>query len=631
MIPVSLTHQVEDEGRSPPRKKPSVSSLVVQAISKDHSTSSSHIITMKISLGVLLTLCGASAFSPLAGPASHSVLQSFALRAATVDDPSFTSKGAEQQVGNDAFLNQNLMARAQNGPGRKNEESLKIGVIGAGLAGMVAAMDLADAGHKVEVFEVRPFVGGKVSSWKDKNGNHIEMGLHVFFGCYYNLFGIMKRTGGFDKNLRIKEHVHTFVNEGGKLGSLDFRFPIGAPVSGLQAFARTEQLGLEDKFHNAVRLGTSPIVRALVDFDGGMDMVRDLDEITFTEWFEQLGGKRGSLDRMWDAIAYALGFLDCDTISARCMLTIFMLFAIRTEASVLRMLDGSPQTGLHDPIIKYLEDRDVKINLSTPVRDLVHEVDTETGLPTRVKGIKVGAKEEYKEFDVVIAATDVPGIKKLLPESFRKYEFFDKIYNLDTVPIATVQVRFDGWVTELHDEKRMMDVSGDQSDGKGAGIDNLLYSVDTEFSCFADLALTSPGDYYKPGEGSLIQAVFDERAFSRSNEQLVEDCIKQLHNIFPSSRKLNCTWSSVVKLGQSLYRETPKQDRFRPKQATPIPNFFMAGSYTYQDYLDSMEGATRSGLMVADEIIARADGPDGLKALSENKAAASMPFFLQNA
>jgi zeta-carotene desaturase len=59
---------------------------------------------------------------------------------------------------------------------------------------MVAAMDLADAGHDVEMFELRPFVGGKVSSWKDKDGNHIEMGLHVFFGCYYNLFGIMKRT-----------------------------------------------------------------------------------------------------------------------------------------------------------------------------------------------------------------------------------------------------------------------------------------------------------------------------------------------------------------------------------------------------------------------------------------------------
>jgi len=85
------------------------------------------------------------------------------------------------------------MARAQNGPGRKNKERLKIGVVGAGLAGMVAAMDLADAGHDVEMFELRPYVGGKVSSWKDNEGNHIEMGLHVFFGCYYNLFGIMKR------------------------------------------------------------------------------------------------------------------------------------------------------------------------------------------------------------------------------------------------------------------------------------------------------------------------------------------------------------------------------------------------------------------------------------------------------
>ena len=570
-------------------------------------------VRFAVAAPMMALIGGSSAFTP----SPKFVVRRPSLPISAVKDAgAFTSEGAKKQIGNDAFLNSDLMSRAQNGPGKKNEESLKIGIVGAGLAGMVAAMDLSDAGHQVEMFEVRPFVGGKVSSWKDKEGNHIEMGLHVFFGCYYNLFGIMKRTGGFDENLRIKEHVHTFVNEGGKLGSLDFRFPIGAPVSGLQAFARTEQLEIGDKVANAVRLGTSPIVRALVDFDGGMDMVRELDDISFTEWFTQLGGGRGSLDRMWDAIAYALGFLDCDNISARCMLTIFMLFAIRTEASVLRMLDGSPQTGLHDPIIKYLEERNVKINLSTPCRDIVHDVNEE-GFPTRVRGIKIGANEEFREFDVVVAACDVPGIKKVLPATFRKYKEFDNIYNLDTVPIATVQLRFNGWVTELNDEVRMMDISGDQNDGRGAGIDNLLYSVDTEFSCFADLALTSPGEYYKEGEGSLIQAVFDERASSRSNEQLVEDCIKQLHNIFPSSRQLNCTWSSVVKLGQSLYREKPGQDKFRPTQATPIPNFFLAGSYTYQDYLDSMEGATRSGLMVADEIIARADGPSGLKVFAK--------------
>lgn len=93
-------------------------------------------------------------------------------------------------------------------------EQLKIGIIGGGLAGMITAMDLADAGHKVEIFEARRFAGGKVGSWVDKDGNHIEMGLHVFFGCYYNLFGIMKRLGIFEKSLRLKEHTHSFINKG---------------------------------------------------------------------------------------------------------------------------------------------------------------------------------------------------------------------------------------------------------------------------------------------------------------------------------------------------------------------------------------------------------------------------------
>jgi len=529
---------------------------------------------------------------------------------------SFTAEGAKRQIGNDAFLNEDLMERAMKGTGVVSESKLKIGIVGCGLAGMIAAMDLADAGHEVEMFEVRPFVGGKVSSWMDGDGNHIEQGLHVFFGCYYNLFGIMRRTGSFD-DLRLKEHTHTFINSGGGTGELDFKFPIGAPFHGLQAFARTEQLGIVDKFHNAVRLGTSPIVRALVDFDGGMDMVRELDDITFTEWFTQLGGSRGSLDRMWDPIAYALGFIDCDTISARAMLTIFMLFAIRTEASVLRMLEGSPQTYLHDPILKYLDDRGVKIHLKTGCKDIVYDTD-EKGMPSYIRGIKVGASDEVREFDTVIAALDVPGIKKMLPKDFRKYPMFDNIYKLETVPIATVMLRFDGWVTEMQDLERLVDIAGDQSGGRGAGIDNLLYSADAEFSCFADLALTSPGEYYKEGEGSLIQAVFDSRGFERSNEKIIEDAITQLNDLFPSSKGLKVTWTSVVKLGQSLYKEKTGQDQYRPSQATPIPNFFLAGSYTYQDYLDSMEGATRSGLMVADEVVVRADK---IAALNREKAA----------
>ena len=129
-----------------------------------------------------------------------------------------------------------------------------------------------------------------------------------------------------------------------------------------------------------------------------------------------------------------------------------------------------------------------------------------------MKGFKTGAgvggaEAETRLFDVVVAATDVPGIQKLLPPDFRKYNEFDKVYNLDAVPVLTVQLRFNGWVTELVDAEKMKDLSGDKSDGKAPGIDNLLYSPDVEFSSFADLAITSPGDYYKEGEGSLMQCV----------------------------------------------------------------------------------------------------------------------------
>jgi zeta-carotene desaturase len=97
---------------------------------------------------------------------------------------------------------------------KKNNEKSKIEIVGAGLAGMVAAMDLTEARHGIEMFEVRPYVGGKVSSWMDKERNHIEMSLHDSFGCYYNVFGVMKRTGLFDTALPIKEHTNTFVNSG---------------------------------------------------------------------------------------------------------------------------------------------------------------------------------------------------------------------------------------------------------------------------------------------------------------------------------------------------------------------------------------------------------------------------------
>ena len=477
---------------------------------------------------------------------------------------------------------------------------MRVAIVGAGLAGMATAVELVDAGHEVEIFESRPFVGGKVGSWVDADGNHVEMGLHVFFGCYYQLFDLMKKVGALD-NLRLKQHTHTFINKGGRTGELDFRFITGAPFNGLKAFFTTSQLSLQDKLQNSLALGTSPIVRGLVDFDGAMRTIRDLDKISFADWFRRHGGNDGSLKRMWNPIAYALGFIDTENISARCMLTIFQFFAVRSEASVLRMLEGSPYEYLHKPIIDYLEARGTKIYTRRRVREILF---TDAGEKTNVTGLVIanGETEETITADAYVCASDVPGVQRLLPEAWRKWSDFDNIYKLDTVPVATVQLRFDGWVTELHDAEKRQQLT------EAAGLDNLLYTPDADFSCFADLALTSPSDYYREGQGSLLQLVLTpgDPFIRQNNEAIASHVLKQVHELFPSSRELNMTWYSVVKLAQSLYREAPGMDPYRPPQKTPVSNFFLAGSYTQQDYIDSMEGATLSGRQAAKAILENA-------------------------
>ncbi len=482
---------------------------------------------------------------------------------------------------------------------------MRVAIVGAGLAGLVTAIDLVDAGHEVELFEARPFVGGKVSSWIDPDGNHIEMGLHVFFGCYYNLFALMQKVGAID-HLRLKEHTHTFVNRGGQLGALDFRFITGAPFNGLKAFFTTSQLSLRDKLQNAIALGTSPVVRGLVDFNGAMKTIRSLDRISFADWFRSHGGSNGSIKRMWNPIAYALGFIDCEQMSARCMLTIFQLFAARTEASVLRMLEGSPQDYLHQPIVDYLTARNVQIHTRRRTREILFETVSNdagsmTGAQNRVTGLKIATEngEEIVTADAYVCACDVPGVQRLIPKQWRQWPEFDNIFKLDAVPVATVQLRFDGWVTELQNTDARRDLS------RASGLDNLLYTADADFSCFADLALTSPSDYYREGQGSLMQLVLTpgDPFIKQSNEEIAQHVLKQVQDLFPSARELNMTWYSVVKLAKSLYREAPGMDPYRPDQKTPISNFFLAGSYTKQDYIDSMEGATISGHRAAHAIL----------------------------
>ncbi|CAA0838896.1 Zeta-carotene desaturase-chloroplastic/chromoplastic [Striga hermonthica] len=437
---------------------------------------------------------------------------------------------------------------------------LKVAIIGAGLAGMSTAVELLDQGHEVDIYESRPIIGGKVGSFVDKRGNHIEMGLHVFFGCYNNLFRLLKKVGA-DKNLLVKDHTHSFINKGGQLGELDFRLPIGAPIHGIHAFLTTSQLKAYDVARNAMALALSPVVRAIVDPDGAMRDVRDLDNVSFSDWFLSRGGTRTSIQRMWDPVAYALGFIDCDNISARCMLTIFTLFATKTEASLLRMLKGSPDVYLSGPIKKYIMDRGGRFHLRWGCREILYDKSSDGEVYVTGLAMSKATQKKTVTADAYVAACDVPGIKRLLPQKWREFEFFDKIHGLVGVPVVTVQLRYNGWVTELRDLENARQLK------RATGLDNLLYTPDADFSCFADLALTSPEDYYLEGQGSLLQCVL-----------------------------------------------TPGDPYM------PLPNDEIVRRVSKQDYIDSMEGATLSGRHASAYIC---DVGEDLAALGEDR-----PIFL---
>ncbi|KAH9754137.1 Zeta-carotene desaturase /chromoplastic [Citrus sinensis] len=171
-----------------------------------------------------------------------------------------------------ASLDTNVSDMSVKEPEHYRGPKLKVAIIGAGLAGMSTAVELLDQGHEVDIYELRSFIGGKVASFVGKHGNHIEISLHVFFGCCNNLFRLTKKVGA-DENLLMKDHTHKFVNKGGEIGELDFRFPIGAPLHGIRAFLSTNQLKTYDKSRNAIALALSPVVKALLDPDGAFDLL----------------------------------------------------------------------------------------------------------------------------------------------------------------------------------------------------------------------------------------------------------------------------------------------------------------------------------------------------------------------
>mmetsp|Transcript_5594 Transcript_5594/g.11930 ORF Transcript_5594/g.11930 Transcript_5594/m.11930 type:complete len:428 (-) Transcript_5594:70-1353(-) len=196
------------------------------------------------------------------------------------------------------------------------------------------------------------------------------------------------------------------------------------------------------------------------------------------------------------------------------------------------------------------------------------------------------------EADAYISTAPVDILKLLMPDSWKQMQFFKGFEGLEGIPVINIHIWFDR---------------------KLSTVDHLLFSRSPLLSVYADMSTTCRG---YADDKSMLELVFAPAKdyIGRSDEDIIEATMKELERLFPgeisaseaqsegSSKYAKIVKYHVVKTPRSVYAAYAGTGEIRPTQKTPIDNFFLAGCFTKQKYLASMEGALFSGKLAAEQV-----------------------------
>ena len=453
---------------------------------------------------------------------------------------------------------------------------MRVAIAGGGLAGLACAKYLVDAGHTPVVLESRDVLGGLVAAWKDEEGDWYETGLHAFFGAYPNMLQLFKELGIEDR-LQWKQHTLIF-NQPEKPGTYSrFDVPdIPAPLNVVMSIIRNkDMLTWEQKIRFAIGL-LPAIVR-------GQKYVEEMDRYSMSDWLKRQGvGERVSSD-IFVAASKALTFIPPEEVSSTILLTALNRFLQERYGSKIAFLDGSPTERLCQPIVDYVCDCGGEIRLNAPLKQIALD-DSGAVKHYVIRGLN-GAPDEVLTADAYVSAMSVDVMKVLMPQPWQQMQFFQKMEGLEGVPVINLHLWFDRKLTD---------------------IDQLLFSRSDLLSVYADMSITCKA--YEDPDRSMLELVLAPAKdwINKSDEEIIAATMKELERLFPQhlcgENPARLRKSKVVKTPRSVYTATPGRQACRPTQDTPIANFFLAGSYTMQRYLGSMEGAVLSGKLAAEAI-----------------------------
>ena len=450
---------------------------------------------------------------------------------------------------------------------------MRVAIAGAGLAGLSCAKYLSDAGHTPVVYEARDVLGGKVAAWQDEDGDWYETGLHIFFGAYPNMLQLFAELG-IEERLQWKSHSMIF-NQREVPGSYSrFDFPdLPAPLNGVAAIlGNNDLLTWPEKI--AFGLGLVPAMLR------GQEYVESCDKYSWTEWLRLHNIPERVNDEVFIAMSKALNFIDPDQISSTVLLGALNRFLQEKNGSKMAFLDGNPPERLCMPMVEHIQARGGEVHLEAPLREIQL---AETGEVNGFRIAGINGKEGYlAEADAYVSALPVDPFKLLLPEPWKEMPFFSRLDGLRGVPVINIHLWFDRKLTD---------------------IDHLLFSRSPLLSVYADMSNTCRE--YEDPERSMLELVFAPAHdwIGRPDSEIVAATLGELERLFPQhfggEEPAKLRKSKVVKTPLSVYKTVPGCQALRPSQATPIANFFLAGDYTMQRYLASMEGAVLSGKLCA--------------------------------
>lgn len=411
----------------------------------------------------------------------------------------------------------------------------RVVVVGGGLAGIAAAVMLADHGVAVSLLESRRRLGGRAGSFDDaRTGEVLDNCQHVAMGACRVYIGLLERLGVAGKMAWTSRQ--TWIQPGGRRSVLR-AWPLPGVLAFAPSFTRARFLSVADKasIARAVRLAAMADRTKLAD-------------VSFLEWLQQTRPTPRAIERFWEPLIISACNLEPVRASAEVALHVVQGAMLAGPQAARIGVPMVPLGELYDPVFGLLEDAGGGVALGSRVASI------EPGRVTCADGSTF-------EGDAVICALDPTSANRLISiDGAAPYE------GVTFSPILGVHVRYDRAVLDV---PHAVLVDG---------------SVQWVFA--------------KHGDGRNIHAVVSAAdAWVGLGEQEITDrVVGEIAQYLPQARNARVEWARPVLERRATFAASPSFQPTRPGAGRLTDQgCFLAGDATSTGWPATMEGAVRSG------------------------------------